>query len=99
MADKKHPPWISQLADIGMVFFGLIMMVTPLALWVAPTKPWFYFVLKAFVISAIAVCLLAGYETSAADAQNLHPLQRKRLQTFWRFILKQISEWNRPSGK
>ena len=61
------PIWKTRIANIGMIFFGLIMMVTPLALWVAPTKPWFYFVLEAFAISSVMVCFFARFETTADE--------------------------------
>lgn len=64
------PDWKKRFADVGMVVFGMIMAVTPLALWVAPTKPWFYFVLKLFFVSSVMVWFLAAYETSAAEHQD-----------------------------
>ncbi len=67
MPETKPHPLRTRLADIGMVIFGMIMAVTPLALWVAPTKPWFYLVLKLFAISSVAVWYLSGFETSAAQ--------------------------------
>ncbi len=69
MPDRTPHPLKRRLADVGMVFFGMIMAVTPLALWVAPTAPWFYFFLEMFVFSSVAVWYLSSYETSAAEHQ------------------------------
>jgi len=68
--NRNTPRLRTRLADIGMVVFGMIMAVTPLALWVAPTAPWFYFVLELFVFSSVIVWYLSGYETTAAEHQS-----------------------------
>lgn len=70
MPDRQSHPWKTRIANIGMVVFGLIMAVTPLALWVAPTKFWFYFILELFALSGVIVWFLSGFETSAADHQQ-----------------------------
>ena len=70
MPEPKPTSWKTRLANIGTVFFGMIMAITPLTLWVAPTKPWFYFVLESFAISSVMVWLLIKYETTATDHQQ-----------------------------
>jgi hypothetical protein len=74
--ERKHPQWLVRLADMGMLVFGMIMMVTPLTLWVVTSKAGFYFVLELFFISAVMVWLLAGYQTTAAEHQEQQRFKR-----------------------
>lgn len=69
MPEQKQKPIITRLANMGMIVFGGIMMTTPLTLWIAPSKPWFYFILEAFAISSVMVWFLSGFETTAAEHQ------------------------------
>ncbi|NQV98534.1 MAG: hypothetical protein HQ483_02455 [Rhodospirillales bacterium] len=76
MPERPSHTWRTRLADIGMILFGAIMAITPLALWVAPTKSWFYFVLELFVISGFIVWYLSRFESSAAEHQRNQRLKR-----------------------
>lgn len=107
MPDRNNHRLRTRLADIGMVVFGMIMAVTPLALWVAPTEPWFYFVIELFVFSSVAVWYLSGFETTAAEHQSrqkalkskatlsdkfVKKLQNMRILTRDTLVRKEISE-------
>lgn len=79
MPDRNSHRLKTRLADIGMVVFGMIMAVTPLALWVAPTEPWFYFVLELFAFSSVIVWYLSGFETTAAEHQSRQEAQKSKV--------------------
>lgn len=50
------------LVEAGMTFCGLILMVTPLAIWASPTKTSFYYVLAFAATAMFGVLTLAQYE-------------------------------------
>ena len=96
MPNRQIIPWKTRAANFGMVFFGMIMAVTPLALWVAPTKFWFYFVLEMFAISSVMVWFLSSYESTAAEYQKLQASKR----SVWdktAALLQRLNPFNRPS--
>ena len=51
--------WSRAIAGAAMTVAGLVMMVTPLALWVAPDKDTFKLVLLACIAASTAVVLIA----------------------------------------
>ena len=66
MSGRRHHPLVMLLADIGMTVFGLIMALSPLLLWAAPTGWSLIAVVGAVAVSAVLVWVLAGYDTPAS---------------------------------
>jgi len=58
------------LATLGLIFLGLVLMVTPLALWVAWTESLFLAVLATGVTAGVLYCLLVGFEKPADPARS-----------------------------
>lgn len=96
MPKRQSDPWKTRIANLGMVIFGLFMAITPLALWVAPTKPWFYFILEMFVISSVMVWFFSGFETSAAEHQQRELGNRSAFDKF-ASLLKSLNPFRAKS--
>ena len=56
---------VEGLTTFGVNFFGVALMITPLALWVAWTETVLYIVLAAGFMAATLYCLLYLYEQRA----------------------------------
>jgi len=63
--------------EAGLTVLGLIVMVTPLALWVAWSESVFIFVLASSVVAVIAICVLAGHDGRRnEDEHHAGPTQK-----------------------
>lgn len=58
------------LTTLGLVFLGLVLTATPLALWVAWTQTIFLAVLAIGVMAGVLYCLLVGFERPAGPARR-----------------------------
>lgn len=91
------------LVTLGLIFLGLILMLTPLALWVAWTETIFMVVLGSCATAAVLYCLLARLEAPAssnrseasdpARAQDFSDTVTDELQSLHPFV-----HHHRPSG-
>jgi hypothetical protein len=60
----------SSLMTAGLLLLGLVLMVTPLALWVAWTDAIFLIVLATGAMDGVLYCVLVRFERSADPAQS-----------------------------
>ena len=58
------------LVTAGLLFLGLILMVTPLALWVAWTDAIFLIVLATGAMAGVLYCVLVRFEGPADRAES-----------------------------
>ena len=92
-----------RLTGIGLTILGLVLMVSPLALWVAWTDTILVIVLASALVAGVLYCVLARCEKpvrpaprDAADRIRREPLPEQAmddLQTLYPFIYH-----NGPAG-
>ena len=65
-------PLAEALRNVGMIVFGIILALTPLALWVAWTETVFMIVLSVGAIAGVLCCVLAdGPDAVLEDRREL----------------------------
>ena len=64
--------YFDKLLDITLTFLGFVVMITPLALWVAWSVTVMLVVLGAFVGAAVLYCILIYFEKPAASGPVKH---------------------------
>ena len=65
--------WAKCLTNFGMTALGIVLAMTPLALWVTPTEILFVAVLAIAAMAGVLICVLAGYEDSVLKHQSELP--------------------------
>jgi hypothetical protein len=68
------------LTNFGMTALGIVLAMTPLALWVVPTENAFIAVLAIAVMAGLFIIVLAGCEGSDLDQQS-EPPRAKSMET------------------
>ncbi len=61
--------YADSLITLGLTLFGLVLVVTPLALWVAWTETIFLVVLVTGATAAALYCVLARFERPPAQSE------------------------------
>ena len=62
--------YADNLSGLGLLLLGLVLMVTPLALWVAWTEALLIAVLAAGILAGVLYCVLIRYEKPAAPVRS-----------------------------
>jgi len=62
--------YTNSLVTLGLLFLGLILMATPLALWVAWSDTVLLVVLATGVTASVLYCVLVRFERPAVPGQN-----------------------------
>ena len=70
---------IENLLNFAMTVLGLVLVVMPLALWIAWSETVFSLVLAAGFVAAALFCVLARFGAAAADFQQERTDERKSL--------------------
>ena len=70
---------IESLFDLAMTVLGLVLVILPLALWIAWSESGFFLVLAAGLSAAALFCLLARFGPSEPAYRRLRPNERKVL--------------------
>ena len=93
----------SRLVTLGLLFLGLILMATPLALWVAWTGTLLLVVLATGVSAGVLYCVLVSFDRPAVPSRRNRADSARLGQLTSRFIeelqgLHPFVHHHRPSG-
>lgn len=70
MGEGVMARFAERLITLGLILFGLVLMVTPLALWVAWTDTVFFVVLATGVAAGALYCVLVLFERPADSGRG-----------------------------
>jgi hypothetical protein len=91
MGEGVMAKFADSLITLGLILLGLVLMVTPLALWVAWTDTILFVVLAAGVSAGALYCVLVHFEKPAHPGQG-EPAGHVRAKTLPDKIIAELQE-------